>query len=90
MRSLRSRVAAGLAVGAALVTIPLTAGTASAEVSTTAPHWVAYISNIDTQYNCEGTAGELPVDPIFTEKYSDTKCLEEPDGEWTIWALTVK
>lgn len=84
MRSLRSRVAAGLAVGAALVTIPLTAGTASAAT----PEWELISTDHASQEWCEAAGAEKFVDPVFAEMYSDTTCTEEPDGEWTLWALT--
>lgn len=50
MKSWRTRAAAGLALGTALVSIPLTAGTASAAPTT--PRWTP-VANFSTATACQ-------------------------------------
>ncbi|MGW6911696.1 hypothetical protein [Streptomyces sp. NPDC054940] len=56
MKSWRSRAAAGLAIGAALLTIPLTAGSASAEGSH--PMWRYYMS-FTSDLGCQTQGNKL-------------------------------
>ncbi|MEV8031594.1 hypothetical protein [Streptomyces sp. NPDC086182] len=80
MKSWRSRVAAAVVVAAAAVTIPLTAGSASASVPTDpdgfhlAGGWVQYQWCMD-----DGQSG-------LGEYYREYQCRWNPSGgDWELW-----
>lgn len=98
MRSWRSRVAVGLAAGAAVLAVPLTAGAASADPAGTAsasasasaadaPQWKLIAADFPSEEVCEASGAEKFVDPTFAEMYSEVECTEQADGKWSQWAF---
>ncbi|GAA2346275.1 hypothetical protein [Streptomyces violaceusniger] len=78
MQSWRSRIAAGFAIGAAVVTIPLTAGTASADDPVPPLRPVA--GGYDSYGECmaDGAA--------WVPKFDDFQCAKQPSGKYMLFA----
>ncbi|MFC4564519.1 hypothetical protein ACFO4E_21900 [Nocardiopsis mangrovi] len=76
MTSLRSRIAAGIAIGAALISIPLTAGAANAA------DWVVAGGGYATYLEC----WEDGIDYINQDHHDYTQFDCRPNGgSWTMW-----
>ncbi|WP_019547920.1 hypothetical protein [Streptomyces sulphureus] len=71
MKSRRTRIAYGLAVAAAVVAVPLSAGSAAADGWQTIGGGPAVFSNMQ---ECEEYAEQMK------DEYKDTRCYETEDG----------
>ncbi|OZM70617.1 hypothetical protein CFN78_24775 [Amycolatopsis antarctica] len=80
MKSLRSRAVLGLALGAAIVAAPLTAGVAAAQ----APTWAVGGGGYDSKTECEEDGRAIMDEP--KNGVLDFRCVQDGDS-WTIWEL---